>query len=586
MLQVGDLNAQFIIDTRFVNPTKLLYAIQDKIFVGHNLKFEGKHFLVNYGIRFTKFYDTMLAEKVLYNGLNMKMSLKDLNYRYLGIEVDKTVRLEFLYIKKRPFTLRQIKYGAEDILYPLQIRKQQLKQIEADNVMQAISWEMKFVLCLVDMECNGIGFDKDVWRQVYEVNKEKHTELVKVLNSIIEEKYPMFCDNQLSMFDPVPRCAIKWSSPKQVVEFFKHLGICPKARSKSTGKIEYTVVAKEMNKVFSQPGVSEDVLDLVKVYIEMKECEQAVTTFGIDFFKYIHPITGRIHSDFNQLMNTSRLSSRNPNQQNIPGGDEYRKAFVVPEGMKMICADYSSQESLILVNKSRAPNLVAFYDSGETDLHSYFAREAWHELKELSLKEIKKKHKDKRSVAKTLNFGLAYGAGPATLSANALIPIEEAERLFETYYKTFPGLKKFFDECHKQAMVDEYIEISRISHRRYYFPKMDEMRNALSMGDRRYYEKLKAAYCRKSQNYKIQGEAAECTKLALIYIRAYQMKHNCFDKFKVILTVHDEILLEAPEEHAELAKKVLEVAMVAAGKVFCDLIPLNAEAEIADYWVH
>ncbi len=413
MFQIGTIDRQYIIDHRYYQIGKLKELLTDKSIqkVGHNLKFEYKHILHNYNIRINNIYDTQIVEQILYCGLeDVDFGLKDLIERYLNLKIDKETRLQFLKIKDKPFTKEQMFYGAKDILYPLQIKELQEKEIEIKELKNTVNLEMEFISVLGDVEYKGMYFDKNAWLDIY----NKKVPLLKAqqrkLNSFVEDKYfnTKFVSNQLDLFSP-RGCNIEWSSSKQTVEFFRYLEACPQEFSKQTKKLEYTVNATLL--LSSLNTINKDkpdfIKDFIKDYILYKELEQATTTFGEKFFKYINPITKRIHSDYWQILATGRISSKNPNLQNIPSEVEYRKCFTCPINSKIVNADYSGQEQIVLANKANEPNLIEFYNSGQDDMHSYIASKIWPDkLNNLSLKEIKKQYPELRQIAKTAGFAI------------------------------------------------------------------------------------------------------------------------------------------------------------------------------------
>lgn len=345
MIQIGDEHKQFIIDARTIDITLLLPLLTDPniLIVGQNIKFEYKHFLHNYNIRINNVYDTMITEQILFNGLNPKSSLEDLNKKYLGIKVNKSTRLEFLTIKDKPFTVKQIEYGAEDILYPLLIRKKQLELIEEKEIKKCTDLEFKFIPVLGDMEYTGMTFSKEIWTNTYNKNFIKQQELLSQLNNYVINNYfqTNFVSKQLDLFSTGFVCNIEWSSSKQVIEFFKYLNICPQEISKTTKKLSYTVESKVLKSFLVTVNTTDEIKELVNLYLEYKEVSQSCSTFGLQFFKHINPITNRIHSNYKQILNTGRISSSNPNLQNIPSAHEFRSAFIAKKGYKIINADYS-----------------------------------------------------------------------------------------------------------------------------------------------------------------------------------------------------------------------------------------------------
>lgn len=378
MFQIGDAEVQFIIDARKVDCSVFKDILEDESIriIGHNIKFEYKHILWNYDIRITNMYDTQIAEQITHLGskyVKLKFSLEALVNRYLGKTVDKTTRLEFTKIGNKPFSLRQIKYGAEDIIHPTLIYEQQKIQIKEKGVTACVRLENKFIAVLGDIELKGMCFNKEIWENTFEKNKKLFENQKKVLDAFVVKYHSNsdFVKRQLDLFSTETEVLIKWTSSKQVIQFFKYLLICPQEISKTTKKLAYTVNANVLRA--SLNTLNKDVLPEVKQfildYLKFKEYEQAVTTFGIDFFKYINPVTNRLHSNYKQILNTGRISSSNPNLQNIPSTEDFRSAFDCAKGSKIVNADYSGQEQIILANKSGDKDLIYFYKQNLGDMH-------------------------------------------------------------------------------------------------------------------------------------------------------------------------------------------------------------------------
>ena len=450
MIQIGNLENQFIIDARqfskelLVKYLKPILENENILKIGHNLKFEGKFFLHLLDIELINVWDTMICERILYNGYLHSYSLAALMNRYFGIKstedinlfkvspddiedvnmyVDKSTRLQFINIGDKPFTKKQIEYGADDIIYPIKIYQIQKKGRVVDGELwkptKAFLLENTFTQILARIELVGMPFDQVKWLELYETNLKIYIERKTALDCYISHNYPAFTDG-IDLFNQEKTCAIQWSSSKQVIKFFKSLGICPKERSKQTKRMEYTVGAKAMFKLLEKPfkikfykkqfpKTIESYQDLILAYVLLKKSEQLITTFGKDFLKYVHPITKRVHSNYNQFMNTGRLSSTRPNLQNIPSDAVFRKCFT--EDSLFANADFSGQESRVLAYVSQVPALVDFFVNGHeifgTDLHSYAATLMYRKLlDEEDLIVTKKSDPDKRTNAKSFNFKL------------------------------------------------------------------------------------------------------------------------------------------------------------------------------------
>ncbi len=570
MVQIGDLDRQFVIDTRKVSVTlfKSLLESPEILKIGHNLKFEYKHFKHN-GIVIDGMHDTMVSEKVLYTGKQLDWSLRGLIERYFSVRVDKGTRLEFALIGNKPFTQKQIEYGAEDIIYPLEIYERQLLLAKSKQVQRCMDLEHKFLPVLGDIEYQGMHFNTTIWETTYLVNKELLEPAEKALTDFVLENFAHteFVDRQYDMFSEGFVCNVSWSSPTQVIKFFNSVGLFPKDQDKNT-------VNAKILQAYKREVTDEKLVWLIDKFLAYSGLKQATTTFGTKFFKYIHPITGRLHSNYNQVLNTGRISSSSPNLQNIPARAGFRMAFDCAPDRRIVNADYSGQEQIILANKSQDPELQKFYTDGHSDMHSFIASKIYpEELGSLSLEEIKKNHKDKRQIAKAAGFAINYGGTGYTIAKNLGISTDEGDAVYDAYFLAFPNLKKYFDKVQKESLKQGYILIDPVTQRKHWFRRPENNRE-------------KGAVKRNALNYPIQGEAGGITKLAPILFRQWIRDNNLEDKVFITNLVHDEINVEVDAMHSEEAAANLERCMSQAADVWCKTIKLGADAVVTTYWNH
>lgn len=670
MVQIGDLEKQFVIDARVTNLLPLKEILENKniLKVGHNLKFEGKFFL-SLGIKMVNVWDTFLCEKILYNGLRVSYSLAALMKRYLEIEpaeqvdlfnqieedveddtiydeldfldykekvyVDKSTRLQFINIGDSPFTNKQIEYGANDIVAPLKIYEEQKKgrYIKDEygkqilyNPINGFSLQNKFTQVLAAIEFEGMEFDKLKWIELAKKAQSVYLKRVEKLNTYVEENYTSEFCNAVDLFTSKPSCAIQWSSSKQVINLFRYIGFCPKERSKQTGRDEWTVGAKALFKLLSvdyrekfyksQETEIKTQEDLILNYLLLKKAEQASTTFGKDFLKYVHPITGKIHSSYNQYMHTGRLSSTNPNLQNIPSGKEYRECFCSKDYM-WVNADYASQESRILADVSKNKTLIDFFNNGHeifgSDMHSFAATNMQRVIKrDPNLLVTKDSDPKARQTAKALNFALSYGGSAHSLKDTLSCSVEEAENFIQAYFDGFPGLEQDFNKTKELATKRGWIELDPCTKQKYFFPYMEEMdelqKKAWSFYPENYRElsydekqvvkqvinkehpeikKMWSTYFyykgkleRRSLNYRIQGNAATMSKIAACLI------YNEFKNSRSIINlVHDEIIAKTSSDDVEFLN-IVKDSMKKAGGYTCSLVKMDADASFANYWKH
>mgnify|MGYP003402977058 CR=1 FL=1 len=440
MLQIGDKENQYVIDVRVVDIKPLLPLFSmDILFIGHNLKFEYVHIKHNYGVMLNRIYDTMIAEQIMFNGLakskdnpdGLRFSLEALCGRYLGIKkqaydlfnqdedeesIDKSIRLGFINIGDRDFTEDEIKYGAKDIEYPMSIKEKQEKHKYFPY--ECLKLEFSFLKVLGDIELKGIAFDKEKWLQTYKSKIPIYESRLKKLNTYIEQNHKKFCKIP-DLFNTEQGCDILWSSPDQVIQFLKYLGICPKEKSKQTKKLEYTCGAKSVLKILPRNlkdiyEKDEDV-DITDVdtfltnYLLWNKSKQCCTTFGEEWLKSIHPITGRVHTSYTQILNTGRISSRSPNLQNLPSDEAYRQCFITEKGFKFLNCDFASQEGRIAAEVSGDQKMLDFFNLGhpvfKDDIHSFVGTMMFSLLRnDPNLVILKKTHPEERQIAKVIGF--------------------------------------------------------------------------------------------------------------------------------------------------------------------------------------
>lgn len=662
MLQLGDLENVFVIDTRCIDISILIPLFNSKeiLWIGHNLRFESKHLKYTYGVIFKYIWDTMIVEMNLTNGLQPGYSLAKLAERYLGVKnvtdrdlftqeedneedmvfIDKSTRLGFINIGDKPFTERQILYGADDIDYPLQIKAIQERGVGDFNPLKLHKMENEFCLVLADIELRGTCFDPVQWLKVADEKKIIYDKRLKIMNEFVIQNHSNFTEGPDLFNQNITefRCAIQWSSSQKVIQFFKYLGFCPKEKSKETKKLEYTVGAKALLKLLPKPykdafikdEVEEKVLtkescneDIMFNYLLLKKSEQAVTTFGKDFLKYIHPITGRIHTTYKQILNTGRISSNKPNIQNIPQEKGYRMAFIAPEGKILINADYSSQESRDLAEISGDQDMLDFFNLGHPifgdDYHSFTGTKMFRIIRnDPNLIVSKKTHPDERNAAKAIGFKIAYGGSAYTLKDDFGVEEEVAQQFIDGYFEAFPSLRDDFEKAKKKAVELGYIEIDPITHRRWFFKEYKHMQDLnkqawacypenykdLSIAQRidvkeelkqthpelkdlwSEYFSLKGKLERDALNFRIQGLAASQMKMSGIILRRFIMNNQLEDIMYITSLIHDEVIVETTIEYSEQASIETRKAMIEGGNKFCKKVKMEAVPLITPFWYH
>lgn len=672
--------------------TNFINYNSDTIFIGVNLKFEQKHLRLNYGINFKRIIDCMVQEMCLYNGLSRSFSLAGMAKEYLGVksttdfslfdlektatlddeflqendhlltpfevaneeQIDKSTRMQFVTIFDEPFTERQILYGADDIVYPLLIAERQMLGRKLPNgevyiPKKLFKLENEVVLVNADMELNGMPFVPEVWKKIERVKRAEFNSRMKELNVYVEQFYPKFVEEP-NLFDFHRKCKIEWGSSKQVIEFFRFLDICPKEFSKSTKRMDYTVGAVALlrtvsNKIkdaytnqewlgfeFDSDGkYIEDNERLILAYLLLKRSEQSITTFGLDWLRYVHPVTKRVHSNFRQILNSGRMASSSPNINNLPQG-VYRSAFKVEKG-SIIASDFANQEMRTVACLAGEEIMIQVFTTGHPiyadDLHMATAdsmnKALYPNSDFLPVKgdpKFTSETKKKRDNAKIVNFGIIYGKEAKGFAEDFGMSVEDSEDFISTYFKAYPKLQTFMKKQAKETFKNNYIKIDSTIDRRWFSTTFDEM-NQASEEVREYYPEeyfsnrmppeqkaiikedlklnypevkelwrkffgIKGSIQRKSTNYAVQGCSGNETKTALVLIRKYILDNNLTDELMLINSIHDEILVETTKEPEEATahKETIGRLMVEGANIFLDPKIMKAEPEIGKEWIH
>lgn len=611
-VQLGCAEFQVVIDCTSVDIHLFKEYMENpqRMFLGWNIKFDLK-FLYHQRIVPLRVYDGYLAEKLLWLGYPAgmhEMSLKAASINYLGVDMDKSVRGKII---QTGLTEDVIVYAAGDVSYLGKIRDKQLIELEKKGLLKAIDFENEFVKCLAYIEYCGAKLDVDKWKIKMATDLNNLEKYEAELNEWVEESEysSKYCSVNIqgdlfNGFDTKPRCHINWTSSQQVIPLFEELGLNLKVLDKKTKHYKKSVDIKVV-----EPQASKS--PLIPIYIKYKKAAIIVNTFGQKFLNLINPVTGRIHANFNQLgTDTGRLSSTEPNLQNLPHDAQTRACFVSDKGNRWISADYSGQESYLMASMANDEAMLEELTNGSGDLHSLTAKMVFQQIpRDMPLKDIKKNFKDLRQEAKGYEFCFNYGGQDSTLIRNYGLDAKRAKEIYENYMSGFAGLKKYQDFRRVDVMRKGYILLSKITGHKAYIYDYDELKRQMDKQEDpefwAYYREMKqedpdcdtvqgvrrlarrkAESEKQSINYPIQAAGALCFKLASIKLFNWLLKNGLLFKVKYCIPVHDEINLEAPDEIAQEVADILVKCMVSAGKPFCTRAHLGADVEIANYWVH
>lgn len=627
LLQLGNRDIQIVIDcfTIDIENYRSILENPSKTFLGWNLKFDLK-WLYRHNIFPYNVYDGYLAEKLLWLGYPAGMhplSLKYASEHYIGVERDKSIRGKVIWAG---LTDDVIKYSANDVRYLEDIILVQYKELRKKQLTKAIKVENLFVIPLAYAEYCGIHLDVEKWKAKMAKDQKKLNDSLKALNTWVTTHYPndkRFTKVDLqgdlwNGFNTEPQCIINWDSPKQVQILLEELGFNLDVKDKKTGGSKKSIDAKVIK---PQKNVS----DIAPIYLAYKEASKVTSTYGQNVLDQINKVSKRIHTNYSQLgADTTRITSGGKdgnieyiNLLNMPSDEETRACFTAEKGNSWISIDYSGQETYLLASIANDKAVIKELTEGSGDIHSLTAYMSYKEIpRDTPIKDIKKLYHNLRQEAKGIEFAINYGGDANTISQNKGIPIEEAQKIYNSYMDGFQGIKAYQNFCRKDWFNKGYILLNPITgHKAFIYDwedlvairkamnepgYWDEYRRKKEMGDFddpqvqevKHFFKRKSASEKQSINYRIQATGSMCLRFSLIYFFEYLRENKLLNKVKICVPPYDEINCEAPKEIAlDVAKKLYE-CMVKAGAIFCTRckldadISLNADGTLPDHWVH
>lgn len=526
---------------KYVNIFKKVYESPEIIKVGQNVKYDIQ-VLKNYGIEVkAPLWDTMIAHYLINPGRENNMdSMAESLLHYQTIHIEQLIGPKGAGQKSmRSLAPSEVyQYAAEDADITLRLKnvlEPKLREVGAEDLFHNI--EMPLVPVLADMERNGVRLDTKALDEVRTTFNERLLQLEHEIYELAGETFNI-------------------GSPRQVGDvLFEKLKIVEKAKKTKTG--QYQTSEEVLQSLSSKHPIVEKILDY-------RGLKKLIGTYVDALPRLINPNTGHIHTSFNQCVTTTgRLSSSDPNLQNIPvnseDGKEIRKTIIPDEGEIFFSADYSQIELRVMASMSGDENMIEAFTSN-ADIHAATSAKIFH-------KPISEVTKEERSKAKRANFGIIYGISVFGLAQNMGIDRSEAKALIDGYFATFPGVHTFMEGSKKTAAEKGYAET--LYHRRRYLPDITS-RNGT----------VRAIAERNAINAPIQGTAADIIKIAMV--RIYQRFKAEGLKSKMILQVHDELNFSVvPEEKFHVKQLVLEEMQNAAALK----VPLIADCGFGHNWL-
>lgn len=526
---------------KFVNIFKPLYENPQIMKVGQNIKYDYE-VLMNYGVEIQgKMFDTMIAHYLIQPELYHNMDyLAEVYLHYQTVHIEDLIGPK----GKNQKSMRDLspsevyEYAAEDADITLRLKnvlEPKLKELNLEELFWNV--EMPLVPVLAHMEMNGVCIDTNTLKETSVNLTNRLTEIERHIYELAGESFNI-------------------ASPRQVGEIlFGKMKIVDKPKKTKTG--QYVTSEEVLQQLRSKSPIIDEILNY-------RGLKKLLSTYVDSLPKLINPRTGRIHASFNQaITSTGRLSSSDPNLQNIPvrddDGKEIRRCFIPEPGCLFFSADYSQIELRIMAHLSEDPNMTEAFREGN-DIHAATAAKIWHE-------DISQVTDAQRKKAKTANFGIIYGITTFGLAQRMNIENKEAKQIIEDYFHTFPGVKAYMEKSKEIVRKKGYAET--LFHRRRYLPDINSHNGTV----RGFAE-------RNAINAPIQGSEADIIKVAMV--RIFKRFKAEGIKSKMIIQVHDELNFSVYPEEKEKVEQIVVEEMQNAYQLN---VPLVADAGWGNNWL-
>lgn len=542
LLQFSNGRNTSVIDLRAFNdprnnadlaPLRQLLADPGHIKIAHNAKFDAKWVSHHLGVETEGIYDTFLASQLIAAGdQDRRHSLADVAQFFTGNELDKSQQVSDW--SANELSQSQVEYAARDAAIMVPLREQIADRIQSDQLNDVAELEFDCVLPLAVMEDTGFNIDEGRWREQLGKIKIAQAKTADELQDMLSAGVA-----QASLFG---RAEINLDSQQQVTDALLNLGV----------PVPNTTRAWELQPMAGKYPV-------VAKLLEYRGVAKSLSSFGENILEYIELATGRIHADFRQIgAPTGRFSCSNPNLQQIPHEQQYRRCFTAPTGRKLVIADYSQIELRILADFSDDANFIKAFISGE-DFHTTTASQVFNIASEGVTPE-------QRSFAKRLNFGVVYGIGASRFAMMTGLSQTDAENTMRRYFGTYRGLDSYLRDSGRKVIAERQARTASGRMMRLRFDESDR-------------QQVGAAR-RNGVNMPIQGTSADILKIAL------RLLHESLrgTSGKLVNIVHDEIIVECDESEAVETAAQLEAAMRRAGERYVKKVPVSVDVHIADEW--
>ena len=531
LLQLATPDETFVVDVFAVGDLSPLKGVLEDgpVKAFHNAKFDHQFLLSEHRISLSPLFDTMLAAQLLDGGdYRASYALEAVAERYLDEAVDKSERRADW---SGELSRAQLEYAARDAAILLPLRERLAEKVEEEELGYISGVEFAAVAAISEMELAGVKLDLARWKELEKTVRERRDRAAEHLESFFPPP-----EGVLPLEGLGPR--LNLNSPTQITDAFRTLGIeLPDTKVWTLLKVDHPAA---------------------RALLEYRELQKKLGTYLETYPSFVHPKTGRIHANFLQCrVPTGRLACTAPNMQQIPHEDEFRRCFVAEEGNVLVIADYSQIELRILAEVSEDPAFVGAFQRGD-DLHRLTAATMYG----VPMEEVTR---EQRSDAKRINFGLMYGRGARSLSAQLGTDEERGRQLIDEYFSNYPKVQRFLQRTANRAVRDRTL--------RTLAGRVRKFRNDPVADDR-------GAMRREAMNYPIQGASADIAKLALGYVREELEDLDA----RLINCIHDEFVVECAEDVSGEVSERMKGAMIRAGEEILEKVPVDVEVVVSREW--
>ncbi len=511
--------------------------------IAHNAKYD-TIVLARHGLEVNPItFDTMIAE-FLVDPASHNFGLKNLAFTRLGEEMTHIEQL--IGTGKHQLSMAEVAIesvatyaaaDAETTLRLMPIMQKELKRVQGERLMEEI--EMPLITVLADMEMTGVLLDLPFFKKLSDELTRRMGDIEKQVYEAVGQTFNLNSTQQLSEV------------------LFNRLRLEPPDRGRKTSSGHFSTSADILDALSGKHPV-------VDWVIEHRELSKLKSTYVDALPAAVDSNTGRVHTSYSQIgAVTGRLSSSNPNLQNIPirteEGRRVRNGFIAAKGNVLLSVDYSQIELRIVAHMAKDESMLDTFRAGQ-DIHATTAAAIYNVALDQVTKEM-------RRHAKAINFGLIYGMTAFGLTRSTELTLAEAEDFVKAYFKQFPGIKEYLNGIRKQAATEGYVET--LLGRRRYFPALQSKQNTVQKNREE----------REAINAPIQGTAADIMKIAMLRIPPALNKAAL--RAQMLLQVHDELVLEVPQKELEKTAKVVQQVM---GSAYPLDIPLSTEARSGLNW--